>query len=58
MGVSVSDAGKNEDWDPARDARERRKRNVAVGLMLTGLVVLFFLMTMVRLGGHVASWFD
>ena len=50
--MSVSD-----NWDPARDARERRKRNIAVGLMLAGLVVLFFLMTMVRLGGHVADWF-
>jgi hypothetical protein len=48
----------NDDWDPARDARERRKRNIAVGLMLFGIVALFFLMTMVRLGGQVADWFD
>jgi hypothetical protein len=51
--VSVSD-----NFDPAQDARERRKRNIVVGLMLTGVVVLFFLMTMVRLGGQVADWFD
>jgi hypothetical protein len=42
----------------ANDARERRKRNIALGLMLAGFVVLFYLMTMVRLGGHVVDWFD
>ncbi|MGH6873336.1 MAG: hypothetical protein ACREHE_17705 [Rhizomicrobium sp.] len=48
----------SDNWDPARDARERRKRNIALGLVLTGIVVLFFLMTIVRLGGDVANWFD
>lgn len=33
--------------------RQRRKRNMALGLGLAFLVVLFFVMTMVRLGGHV-----
>jgi len=33
--------------------RQRRKRNLALGLGLGFLVVLFFVMTMVRLGGHV-----
>ena len=36
-----------------RNARERRKRSLAIALVLGGLVVLFFLMTIVRLGGHV-----
>jgi hypothetical protein len=46
------------DANDARDARERRKRNIALALMLAGFVVLFYLMTMVRLGGHVVDWFD
>jgi hypothetical protein len=33
--------------------RQRRKRNVALALGLGFLVVLFFVMTMVRLGGQV-----
>ena len=37
----------------AHNARARRRRNIAVGLVLVGMVVLFFLMTIVRLGGHV-----
>lgn len=32
-------------------ARVRRRRNIVLGLVLAGLVVLFYLMTMVRLGG-------
>ena len=42
--------------DEGRDARERRKRNIAIGLALAGLVILFFVMTMVRLKGHVFDW--
>ena len=34
--------------DDERDARERRKRNVALALVLFGLVVLFYLTTMLR----------
>jgi hypothetical protein len=44
------------DENEQRFARERRKRNVAIGLALAGLVVLFFVMTMVRLKGHVFDW--
>jgi hypothetical protein len=54
----MGDANFKEDWDPARDARERRKRNIALGLLLTGVVVLFFLMTMVRIGGHIVDWYN
>ncbi len=34
--------------DDGRNERERRKRNVAIALVLFGLVVLFFLMTLVH----------
>ena len=33
--------------------RARRSRNVAIALILVALVVLFFAMTIVRLGGNV-----
>jgi len=36
----------------------RRKRNVAIALALGGMVVLFFVMTIVRLGGHVVEVFQ
>ena len=31
-----------------RNARERRKRNIVLALVLLGVVVLFYVMTMVR----------
>jgi hypothetical protein len=43
----------DDDDIEARNARERRKRSIVLALVLGGLVVLFFLMTIVRLGGHV-----
>jgi hypothetical protein len=33
-----------------RNANARRLRNVALGLVLGGIVILFFVMTIVRLG--------
>ena len=33
----------------------RRKRSIALALVLVGLVVLFFVTTIVRLGGDVAD---
>ena len=36
------------DLDPKKTARERKRRNVAIALVLAGLVVLFYVMTMVR----------
>jgi hypothetical protein len=36
------------------DMRRRRKRSIALALILLGLVVLFFVTTIVRLGGDVA----
>ena len=43
----------DDDAIALRNARERRKRNIAVALVLGGIVLLFFVMTIVRLGGHV-----
>ena len=31
--------------------KSRRNRNVALGLVLTALVVLFYVMTLVKIGG-------
>jgi hypothetical protein len=31
--------------------KSRRNRNVALGLVLAGLVVLFYLMTLAKIGG-------
>jgi hypothetical protein len=44
--------------DGLREARERRRRNIAIALVLAGLAILFFVMTMVRLKGHVAVFFQ
>ncbi len=40
----------DEESDEYRNARARRMRNYAIALVLGGLVILFFLMTLVRLG--------
>ena len=43
--------------EPEREEREvrrrRRMRSIAIGLALFGLVVLFYVATIVRLGGNV-----
>ncbi|HEX3665003.1 MAG TPA: hypothetical protein VHU23_07210 [Rhizomicrobium sp.] len=44
--------------DEIREAKERRRRNIAIALVLAALVVLFFVMTMVRLKGHVLNFFQ
>lgn len=39
------------DWmdaNPERTARERRRRNYAIAAVLLGLVVLFYVMTVIR----------
>jgi hypothetical protein len=38
--------------------RARRMRSIAIALALGGLVVLFFVMTMVHLKGHVVELFQ
>jgi hypothetical protein len=35
--------------------KSRRSRSIAIGLILVGLVVLFYIVTIVRLGGNVAE---
>ena len=40
---------------PTPAERARRTRNLAVGWLLGFLVILFFVMTMVRLGGQVGN---
>ena len=42
-----------EDADKERKRRQRM-RSVAIGWILAGLVLLFFIVTIVRLGGNVA----
>ena len=46
----------DENDDQSQIERARRWRNIALGLVLFGLVVLFFVMTMVRLKGHVFDY--
>lgn len=46
----------NDDGDrQQRFERARRMRNYAIAGVLLFLVLLFFVMTIVRLGGHVAD---
>ncbi len=45
-----------DDEDAQRVARIRRRRNIALALTLGALVILFFVMTMVRLKGHVIDF--
>jgi high-affinity K+ transport system ATPase subunit B len=33
--------------------RSRRSRNIALGIIIAGLVVLFYVITVVKLGGNV-----
>lgn len=42
-----------EDAETERKRRQR-KRSLAIAWILVGLIVLFFIVTMVRLGGNVA----
>jgi hypothetical protein len=45
----------NDSDQQQRFERARRMRNYAIAGVLLLLVVLFFVMTIVRLGGHVAD---
>jgi hypothetical protein len=46
------------DDNNEQSERARRQRNLAIALALGGLVLLFFVMTMVRVGGHVTEFFQ
>jgi hypothetical protein len=43
-----------QDAEQERKRRERQ-RNIAIAWILVGLAVLFFIVTIVRLGGNVAD---
>jgi hypothetical protein len=43
-----------EPFSP-EDMARRRKRSIVLALVLAGLMVLFFITTLVRLGGNVAE---
>jgi hypothetical protein len=45
-----------DEEEAKRIARVRRWRNIAMALALGALVILFFVMTMVRLKGHVIDF--
>lgn len=38
-----------------KQMKSRRNRNIALGLVLTGLVVLFYVMAIVKMGGGAAG---
>ena len=50
----MKDAMTNSPFGP-EDMARRRKRAIATALILGALVVLFFITTLVRLGGSVAE---
>jgi len=37
------------------DGRKQRRRNIALALALVGMVILFFLITLAKLSGNIAS---
>ncbi|MGE8943076.1 hypothetical protein ACO2I3_14275 [Leptospira interrogans] len=41
------------DWNDAERKRRQRYRSIAIALALVALVVLFYVATIVRLGGNV-----
>jgi hypothetical protein len=55
----VSGPGAQDDGEgvvlTAEETRRQRSRSVALGLVLGGLVLLFFVVTLAKLGGNVAN---
>lgn len=51
---NAPDAGLQRD-NSADAARSLKSRNRALALVLGGCVILFFVMTLVRLGGNIAE---
>jgi hypothetical protein len=51
----MEDAVAADAWDERERERRRRQRqrSIAIGLALGGLVILFYIATLVRLGGNV-----
>ena len=46
----------NEAKDEEERRRRQRMRSIAIGLALAALAVLFYVATIVRLGGNVMNW--
>jgi hypothetical protein len=44
-----------EDGEQRERERRRRTRSIAIALILGALVVVFYVATLVRLGGHVVN---
>lgn len=44
----------DRDWTD-EDLKRRRRKSIAIALILAGMVVLFYVITLVRLGGNVAD---
>jgi hypothetical protein len=44
-----------ENGDQRERERRRKMRSIAIALALGGLVILFYVATLVRLGGHVMN---
>lgn len=43
-----------QEWSD-EDNKRRRRRSIAIALILVGMVALFYVITIVRLGGNVAD---
>jgi hypothetical protein len=54
-GTGPNDIGEAQQVESSKDngQRRRRTRSIAIALLLAGLVVLFYVATIVRLGGDV-----
>ena len=58
MAVTVSKMDQQEDEGrqlTPEELQRRRRRSIALGLFLGFLAILFFVTTLVRLGGNVAN---
>jgi hypothetical protein len=44
-----------DEFDEEEYKRRRHKRSIAIGWALAAIVVLFFIVTMVRIGSHVTT---
>lgn len=57
--MSERDDKRAPDTEPVvlteSERRRQRRRSIAIAAMLMGLVVLFYLVTIVRMGGNVAK---
>ena len=45
---------REHEWSE-EDVKRRRRKSIAIAVILAGMVVLFYVITIVRLGGNVAD---